>query len=181
LPVMPVLCLFLALGLKVHHQKALSFLVGLLLAVNVFFGFREILRLDPAGFWFGGQNRESYLREHVPVYSAYALADRLLGAGDKLYLVHMKNYGYFLHRPWEADFIFERFRLEALLGRNPSSEDVERFFKEKRVTHLLINFAPLTDSRRGLEGTSLAALTRFLDRKTRILFRQGDFGFFKLN
>jgi hypothetical protein len=93
----------------------------------------------------------------------------------------MKNYGYFLHRSWEADFVFERFRLEALLDRNPSSEDVERFFKEKRVTHLLINFAPLTDSRRGLEVADRAALTRFLDQKTRSVFKQGDFGLFKLN
>lgn len=181
LPVMPFLCLFLALGLKAHQKKALSFLAGVLLAVNIFFGLRETLKLEPAGFWFGGQSREAYLREQVPVYPVYARADSLLGAGDKLYLVHMKNYGYFLHRSWEADFVFERFRLEALLDRNPSSEDVERFFKEKRVTHLLINFAPLTDSRRGLEGAGRAALTRFLDQKTRSVFKQGDFGLFKLN
>ncbi len=181
LPVMPFLCVFLALGLKEHRQKALSFLVGVLLAVNLFFGFREILALNPAGFWFGGQTREAYLQEQVPVYSAYARADSVLGAGDKLYLVHMKNYGYFLHQSWEADFIFERFRLEALLGRSPSTEDVERFFKEKRVTHLLINFAPLIDSQRGLEALSREALTRFLDQKTQSVFRQGDFGLFRLN
>ncbi len=181
LPVMPFLCVFLALGLKEQKKKALSFLVGALLAVNVCLGVKQILTLKPEDFWFGGQSREAYLQEQVPVYSAYARADSLLSAGDKLYLVHMKNYGYFLHRPWEADFIFERFRLEALLVQNPLAEDVERFFREKRVTHLLINFAPLTDNMLGLDSSSRAALTRFLDGKTQTVFREGDFGFFRMN
>ncbi|MCJ7611002.1 MAG: hypothetical protein MUP19_01965, partial [Candidatus Aminicenantes bacterium] len=51
------------------------------------------------------------------------------------------------------------------LGRSPSTEDVERFFKEKGGTHLLINFVPLTDPQRGLEASSRDARPVFWTKK----------------
>jgi hypothetical protein len=181
LPVMPFLCLFLAWGLKEHRKKGLTVLVGLLLAFNIFCGLREISKKDPLSYWFGKKSREAYLREQVPAYAVYSLANSLLRADDKLYLVHMKNYGYYLDRNWEADFVFERYRLEALLSLNPAAEDVERFFKEKHVNHLMINLAPITDPLRGLDEKGREAFFRFLKQKTQALVSQGECGIFRLN
>jgi len=181
LPVMPFLCLFLAWGLKEHRKKGLTVFVGLLLAFNIFCGLREIIKKDPVSYWLGKKDREAYLREQVPAYAVYSLANSLLRADDKLYLVHMKNYGYYLDRNWEADFVFERYRLEALLSLNPPAEDVERFFKEKHVTHLMVNLAPITDPLRGLDEKSREAFFRFLKQKTQALASQGGCGIFRLD
>jgi hypothetical protein len=181
LPIMPFLCLFLAWALKEHRKKGLTALVGMLLAFNIFCGLKEILSKDPLSYLLGIKDREAYLREQVPGYALYSLANGLLGPEDKLYLVHMKNYGYYLTRNWEADCVFERYRLQELLALNPPAEDIDRFFKEKRVTHLMVNLAPITDSSRGLDERSRAAFFRFLEQKTHAVVKQGECGIFRLN
>ena len=36
----------------------------------------------------------------IDVYPTYAKANEVLGPSDKLYLVHMRNLGYYLDRRW---------------------------------------------------------------------------------
>jgi len=72
----------------------------------------------------------------IDVYPTYAKANEVLGPSDKLYLVHMRNLGYYLDRRWEADFVFERYTLEKVLAGASSAGDLTAFFRGRGVTHL---------------------------------------------
>jgi hypothetical protein len=131
--------------LSVRPKPAWRAAAALGLLFNVFLGLSEISRSGPLAFWSGKMNRDAYLESRVPAYPMYRLAGRLREPGEKIYLLHMKNYGYWLDPPWEADFVFERYRLEAALAGDPSEGAAERFFAARGASLLLVNFAPLDD------------------------------------
>lgn len=83
---------------------------------NQFVGARRILEIRPFDFWLGRETRARFLAKRLDVYPTYAKANEVLDPNDKLYLVHIRNLGYYLDRRWEADFVFERYTLEKVLA-----------------------------------------------------------------
>jgi len=181
LPVVPFLCLLLAGALDKRKKKGVAVAaVGLLMLFNAYGGARRIAKERPFAFWLGGETLAQYLAEQIDVYPMYARANELLGPGDKLYLVHMRNLGYFLDRKWEGDFVFERYTLDKALAGASSADDVERFFRGRGVTYLMVNTGPLYAAVGGLEPREKALFEEFLASRTESLAKQGTTGLYRL-
>jgi len=116
----------------------------------------------------------------IDVYPTYAKANEVLGPSDKLYLVHMRNLGYYLDRRWEADFVFERYTLEKVLAGASSAGDLTAFFRGRGVTHLMVNTAPLRARVGGLEAAERALFDEFLASHTDPVTISGDYGIYRL-
>ena len=110
----------------------------------------------------------------------YAKGNEVLGRNDKLYLVHMRNLGYYLDRRWEADFVFERYTLEKVLAGASSAGDLTVFFRGRGVTYLMVNTAPLRARVGGLEAAERALFDEFLASRTDPVMISGDYGLYRL-
>jgi hypothetical protein len=181
LPVVPFLCILLAGALDRRKRKGAALAaVGLLMLFNAYGGARRILEERPFAFWVGGETRAQYLAEQIDVYPMYARANELLGPDDNLYLVHMRNLGYFLDKKWEADFVFERYTLDKALAGASAAGDIEAFFRGRGVTHLMINTGPLFAPAGGLEAREKAFFEEFLASCAVPLATQGAIGLYRL-
>jgi hypothetical protein len=178
-PVLPVLCLLLAYGLQSRKNPAWKILCVVLVLWNVTSGAREILTRDPLPFWKGKETREDYLRRQLPGYTIYQETNRRLAPGDKVFLIQMKNYGYYLNVPWAADFIFERYRLDKCL-EGSSVQDLKNFFSELKITHLLMDESHLQSSEWGLEPEKLDVLRQFLKAHAQLDFRDRQFALYEI-
>jgi hypothetical protein len=181
LPVMPFLSILLSLGLQSHKKKWLTVLVCFILITNSAVGLNEIIKKGPLGYWSGRVSRAEYLGRQNRVYPVYAAANKLLRAGDKICLVHMKNYVYYLDHPWESDFVFERYRIENLLNRNPSIQGISDYFERLHITHLMLNHASIMNEMTGLEEDRQGLFARFLREKSILVFRHEAYGIYLLN
>ena len=88
----------------------------------------------------------------------------------KVYLINMKNYGYYLDIPCEGDFVFERYRLDQLLKTRPSMEQIKDFFVSQGITHLLMNWQHITSPEWGIEEPGKSLFLQFLKEKTEKVF-----------
>ena len=181
LPVIPLFCIILAGALdKRKKKKWPTAFVGLLMLFNLFVGTRWVLEISPFDFWLGRETRAQFLAKRIDVYPTYAKANEVLGPNDKLYLVHMRNLGYYLDRRWEADFVFERYTLEKVLAGASSAGDLTAFFRGRGVTHLMVNTAPLRARVGGLEAAERVLFDEFLASRTDPVTISGDYGFYRL-
>ncbi len=168
IPVAPVLVYLLACGLTARKNLLWKVLAAVLVLVGFGMAGREALHANPA-LWTGGDRKE-YQAGRVFGYHLYQEANRTLKEGDLLYLVNMGNYGYLLNCRWRSDFVFEYYRLGALLEKAASPADVARFFRDQGVTHLMIN-EPVTLSPLALDDGQREILTGFLKTRATLLAR----------
>lgn len=180
LPVIPFLSILLAYGLEINKKKWLIFLVCFFVILNIGFGLNEILKKDPLKYWSGRLTREKYLGRQNRVYPIYAAANKLLKEGDRLYLIHMKNYAYYLDHPWEGDFVFERFRVENLLNQSSTIQEISDYFGELNITHLMVNHTPIMNERTGLREDVKKLFYRFLREKAFLAAEHESYGIYRL-
>ncbi len=171
LPILPILSFFVALGLASSGKRLISATVAVLLAINIGLGIKQVWELHPIRFWLGQEPGEIYLARQLDVYSIYQEANARLGPDDQLYMVDMRNYGYYLNCRWRADFIFEDYQLGRCLEAASTPADVLAFFHSMNVTHLLINESVVTDPAWGFKPNQLAILKEFVAQRTNLLAR----------
>jgi 4-amino-4-deoxy-L-arabinose transferase-like glycosyltransferase len=180
LPVMPFLALMLANGIQSLKNAWLTRFAAVLLLLNLIPGGVEIAKKAPWDYWTGRISRGDYLARENPVLDFYADTNRLLRPGDRLYLVHMRNYGYSLDHPWEGDFVFERYRLDRLLEAEPGFPAIKAYFAGLKVTHVMINLKAFASNRSGLEEKIPALFTGFLERDCQPILVRGDYGLYRI-
>ncbi len=180
LPLIPFLCVALAYACRAWKKAWLTGLVALLLLFNMGIGLKELAKRAPWDLWSGKMTRRSYLERQVPVLAFYAEAAARLGSGSKLYLIHMRNYGYYLDAPWTGDFVFERYRLESLLEGGAAVPEIAAFFSSVGATHIMVNRAPLDDPRLGLSPDARTRVSDFLARACEPVLDKGSYALFKL-
>jgi hypothetical protein len=142
-------------------------------------GAARVLAGAPLAFWTGAESRDEYLRRRLPVHSIYQAANRELGPGDRLYLVNMRNLGYYLRPEWRGDFVFESYQLQKRLGSSTDPRDLADFFESQGVTHLLID-EQTTYSELGLPPEQRAALRTFLKERAAVLESTGGRTLYRL-
>ncbi len=169
LPVAPVLAYLLVRGLSTRKSVAWRALAAFLVLVGLAMGGREAVHANPYP-WRPGADREEYQASRVFGYRLYQEVNRTLREGDLLYLVNMGNYGYLLDHRWRSDFVFEYYRLGAVLEKATSAAEVARFFREQGVTHLMIN-ETVTLSPLALDEGQRELLARFLKTRASLLAR----------
>lgn len=170
IPVLPIVSLLLVVGLHDRRSRLLYAVVSVCVLVSAGIGVKQTLDLEPFGFWSGAESRETYLARRFPGYSIYQAANRRLGEDDRLYLVHMRNFGYYLEPEWRGDFVFESYRLEKRLRAPADPDDLTEFFGSREITHLLID-ERITFSDDALDPAQRATLQAFLARRATVLER----------
>ena len=104
-----------------------------------------------------------------------------LAAGDRLYLVNMRTWGYLLDLPgrgemdpfpngWRSDYTFEHYHLELALRDARSLDDIDRFFDDRGVTHLMID-EEITLSPDAMGSRERRLLAAYLQTRATELFR----------
>ena len=180
LPVLPVLAGLIAEGCFALRSNALRLTVFLLVGLNLFFSGRELAAYEPLNYWTGKESAETYLTRRLPVYKIYNEANRLCEEGDRLYLIHMKNYGYYLDCPWGGDFIFERYEIDSVLERDASVQALVGFFEEKKITKILMDRNMLGSPQFGLAGEKLQAFREFIENYGYEIARDGHFSLVRI-
>ena len=180
IPIMPVISLLLAWGLAQQKRPVFTGFAFILMILNVFAGVHEVWKKNPFSYWQGKESRDLYLARQLGNYPFYSLVNKTLGSKDKIYQINMKNYGYFLDHDYESDFIFERWRLDALLAHQPSESQIAEFFKHRQVTHFMIDEAYVTSMQWGMEPDKLARFKSFLQGHAESVFREGAYALYRL-
>lgn len=160
LPALPALAVLLAVAVEGRFSRWLAPVCVALVLAAAGLGAREVARQDPWAFWSGHQDRREWLRERVVGVGLYEEANRRLQAGDRLYLLNMRTFGYLLDLPetdaslaramisgepepfpggFRADYVFQQYRLGERLREATGSADLDRFFADMGITHLMID------------------------------------------
>lgn len=179
IPILPVLCLLLAYGLQHHRHFLWKGVAGFLILLNGVFGTQAILARDPIPFWLGRESRDAYLQRQLPMYTIYQQVNQQLKADDKVFLINMKNYGYYLNVVWTADFAFERYRFDKALAAAHSIEDLNSFFKTDQITHLLLD-EDFLRSQWGIEPEYQPLFQQFMKQSTQLIVRDRQYALYKL-
>lgn len=181
LPILPAasaLLAVLAVGRRGRLAQA-ALLVFIGLSLNEAYA-ESYLHKDIA-YWRGEKSREEYITSRLPPYAAIAEANRVLGPGDRLYLVNGQTWGYYYDMPgdgsmtpfpngWRADYTFGHYRIEKVLAAATSPDDVVAFFRDMGITHLLVNeFATFEDT--GLGPSERRKFIDFMRRHAVEIFR----------
>jgi len=127
-----------------ESRKAIKLITSLFLASALIFNlyhdanfFKENISAD---YLSGKETRSEYLHEKLPrTYPAIEFINTELEPSAKIWLIWMKNQGYYFEREHYSDSIFESFTMESLLGNNSTLEQLLSFIKEKQITHILID------------------------------------------
>ena len=119
---------------------------------------------------FFQEGKEVFLETQLPEnYAAY----RYLNAQntDKVWLVWMRGYHYYIDKPVRIDSIIEGFRLENLLQKSTTATDLIQAFKQENISHLAINWRFfLTNENADRLGTGV---TKILKTKFSAFVEQG--------
>jgi 4-amino-4-deoxy-L-arabinose transferase-like glycosyltransferase len=171
IPVLPLLAFLVAAVMNTWRPRLAGAIVAGFALVGAGIAVNQVRAQAPWAFWRGAESRDAYLARQIAVYPIYQAANRQLGESDRVYLLNLHNYGFYLRRPWRADFVFESWRLEQAVADSGGRDVVARFFDSQGVTHLLI------DERASAAAFSpglRAAMQRFLtDRATRLVQLDG--------
>jgi hypothetical protein len=173
IPVLPVLSLLLAYGVE-KQDRLLQMLTRICLLLSLLLGMRQITVKDPLPFLLGRETRDHYLERQLPVYPIYQKIHETLKPGEKVYLIQMKNYGYYLEGSWTGDFVFERYRLDEALKKG-SAESLKSFFEIQGIDFLLMDETLLHSPDYGIEPEQLPVWEEFLTKYTRLSAQDKNF------
>lgn len=160
LPALPPLAILVGVAAEGRLRRWLAPVAVVLVAVSVGLGVYQVHRQDPWAYWSGSAERSEWLADRVGVYPLYQIANRELQVGERLYLVNMRTFGYFLDlretesglarralggssEPYpagfRADYVFQQYSLGERLATATSPADLDRFFADMGITHLMID------------------------------------------
>jgi hypothetical protein len=180
IPILPVLSLLLASGLHERRSRVAHLVVGACIVVSVAVAARQVLAVGPTAFWSGAESRDAFLQRRIPVYAMYQVANERLGAEDRLYLVNMRNLGYYLRPEWRADFVFESYSLQQQLRSSGDPSALTSFFAAQGVTHVMLD-ERTTYSTLALSSAERAVLVAFLDERATLVERQDAIALYRLD
>lgn len=171
IPLLPVLSFVLVSALADFRSKLMYAIAGTLILSSLVVAIRQVWESAPLSFWSGVESRELYLSQRLDVYPIYREADQRLGPNDRLYLVDMRNYGYYLDHRWRADFVFEDYTLGRTLDVTSDAAALSLFFRTLGITHLLLNERVIADPAWGFKSAQLQTLHEFLAAYAKLLTR----------
>ena len=102
---------------------------------------REIVeRQHTRAFWSGTLDRDALLTRMLPEnYPPSQAVDRLVPAGEKVWLVWMRAYTYYFPRDFRVDCVFESWRFDELIDQAPTVDDVPRRLLAEGFRYVLVN------------------------------------------
>jgi hypothetical protein len=180
IPILPLLCYLLVYGLWALRKTIAYILVGILILFNLGSGMRETFLKHPLPYWFARETRTDYLARQWAGFILYREANKRLGPLDTLYLIHMKNYLYYLDMPVRTDLVFERYSLDQAIREKPTPTGIADFFGRNQITHLLIDEAFALSPDWGFRAEDRAPFLEFLNFQAEPVVRYGSFALYHL-
>ena len=171
IPILAVLSFLLAFGLARFKNQILPGVVALFMLVSLGIGVRKLWESKPLSLWLGRETRQEYLSRVVLGYPLYQEANQRVGPEDLLFLVNMRNFGYYLDCPWRSDFVFEFYQLHSFFSTEPASRDLTDFFSSRNITHLMID-ENITYSEWALEAEQSKKLKNYLAGSAQLIARE---------
>lgn len=157
LPVLPALAVLVAVAAGGRYGRWLAPVCAALVLAGAGLGVRQVWSLNPMDWWTGRVDRHEWMSERVVGYPLYRLANERLAPGDRVYLVNMRTFGYLFELPsspgaepagrtpgpfppgFRGDYIFQHWSLERRLGSAERPEDIDAFFRDRGISHLMID------------------------------------------
>jgi hypothetical protein len=101
---------------------------------------KEWFHVNPLSYLLNKESREQFLTRQIKAYPSYQDANKILSEKDKVLLIRMGNLGYLMDRPFYSDTFFESHTLTKIIDKGVYAADIINRFKERGITHALINF-----------------------------------------
>lgn len=183
IPALPVFCFLWVYGWQQTSSNIRRAAFGIAVVSmlwGTWAGARFLLQHDPVPFWTGKESREDYLRRNVPQYGIYQEANHKLTDKDNLYLINMRNYGYYLEPAWRGDFVFERYELNRDFEPKPSADLLKDFFGKREVTHLLIDRGFISQPEIGFPVEAMRVFEAYLKENASLLAQDGPYVLYQL-
>ena len=149
------------------------------LSWNAFFLVRPLR--DPAlvAYLTGIESREAYLSSKLPAFPLWEAANAHVGGRGRVQLLFMGDQGYYLHVPYIYESWFSGRGLAMALPGGASA--VAAYFRERGVTHLLVNEAILGEFLAGLRDVSAPRVWEAFARTgLSPLARRGPFALYEI-
>ena len=143
---------------------ALGVLVGLFLALNLYYLMDLYQRVEPVRYLSGELDREAYLRTKLATYAPLEFINQALPDNAAVFFILAGNQGYYCDRPYGYDHPPSGATFHNILKVAHSPRDVNDRFKDKGYTHILV---------------SEPRLLRWADTNFTEAEKQLMFGFFK--
>ena len=146
LPAFPVALIIIMVSIQEISEKRkiikLTTLIFLAcsIAFNLYHDINFLKENVSTDYLFGKQTRRQYLLKKIPLtYPAIEFINTKLEPSAKIWLVWMKNQGYYLERDYYSDSFYESATMEYLLSDKSTLNNLLSFLSEKGITHMLIN------------------------------------------
>jgi len=180
LPMVPILVAINTLGVgyignKIGKRVTYS-LFTLLLAVNLGAVGLRLNSKEFRGYFLKGEDRETYLSNHLPEYSVQKYANAHLLPSDKILFVYLGFRGYYCDIPYTYDFhddlrTFRRWLIGAHQGQSISD-----LAKAEGINYLMLHrgfFASSLEQDFDPKKYDVDVLKKFIEKNTKIIFSNG--------
>jgi hypothetical protein len=182
IPILPMLCIVLAL--LIHKSRAtwritrlcvLSFCI-LTMIMNAYLHIDRIRRIAPLKYIVGMQSEAEFLRFHLDSYPAIDYINHHLTDQDKVLFVFLGDGPYYCKRPYVYDPVFEANTFMDIINTSTSGTDALVHFRQKGITHILLNHDYLSSIFSILEERHRGKLSGLLE----LLSFRGNFRTYRL-
>ena len=181
IPLLPVMSILVAVAISDRLRLLGRSAVAICVAISLFIASDSVLKNEPGPYWRGEVTRAEFLSKRLGPYPIYMETNRLLGPGDRVYLINMRTWGYLLDLPgrdemwpfpngWRSDYTFEHFNLQRALVAATMPADLDEFFASRGITHLMIDEG-VTLGPDGLGRRERGILIDYFQRRADLLYR----------
>lgn len=106
------------------------------LNLNVFYAYGLYRNVDPIPYISGKVSRDNYISRFIPEYPAMKYINENIPADSKVYFIFLGKRGYYCDR----EYLFDMGIMRDLINRAEKPEDILKKFRERGITHLLVNY-----------------------------------------
>ncbi len=127
------------ISLKFFHKPLKILLIILLLfflSLNAFYVYGLYRIVDPFPYISGSENRDNYISRFIPEYPALKYINENIPEDSKVYFIFLGKRGYYCDR----DYMFDMNIMSEIIWESKKPEDILKRFRERGITHLLINY-----------------------------------------
>ncbi len=121
---------------KVAGSMIVASLFVICLALNASYIIKLFGKVDPLPYISGKTTRDEYISVYIPEYPALKYINENLPSNSKIFFIYLGKRGYYCDR----EYIFNLGLLHRTILKANDSQELLAGFRDKSVTHLLVNF-----------------------------------------
>ncbi len=107
--------------------------------LNIRFMLKDYAQKNSSLFVLGLEERSAYLNRNLDYYNMFSYINKNLPESSYVWLIWMRNLGYYCEKDFYSDSIFEDYLLKKILANSSTPEILIKQIKQNNFTHLLYN------------------------------------------